>query len=64
VRPYHDRPYRVLDADGLARALTARIDDPAIRALPPTGAVDQFLDSTDALGDARLRRAAVERQLA
>lgn len=64
VRHYHDRPLRVLDADAFARALTEGIEDPAIRALPPIGAVDQFLDSTDALGDAGLRRAAVHRQWA
>src|SRR5262249_53074335 len=34
-----------------------------IRGLPPTGAVDQFVDSTDALGDRRLLRAAISVRL-
>ncbi len=56
TRPYHSRPFRVLRADRFAAALAARVADPAIRTLPPVGAVDQFLDSTDALADpARVR---------
>lgn len=47
TRPYHDRPFRVLRADRFADALR----DPA---LPWTGAVDQFVDNTDALGDRAL----------
>lgn len=35
-----------------------------IRCLPPTGTVDQFIDSTDALADRRLIRAAIAAQLA
>jgi len=31
--------------------------------LPPIGAVDQFIDSTDALGDIALLRAAVATEL-
>ncbi|RII12414.1 hypothetical protein DSC45_26475 [Streptomyces sp. YIM 130001] len=49
TRPYHSRPYRVLHAERFASALTARIEDPALRALPPTGTVDQFVDNTDVL---------------
>lgn len=43
VRLFHDRPFRVLDADRFVRALRT---DPS---LPLTGAVDQFVDNTDAL---------------
>ncbi|WP_437082233.1 DUF4037 domain-containing protein [Streptomyces sp. enrichment culture] len=49
TRPYHGRPFRVLRAERFADALTARITDPAVRALPPAGAVDQFVDSTEVL---------------
>lgn len=57
VRPYYGRPFLVLAADRFASALTSGIDDPEIRALPPTGAVDQFVDSTDALCDPGFTRA-------
>jgi len=55
-RPFHDRPFQVLDAARLATALRDRIADPAIRRLPATGAADQFVDSTPALGDIHLLR--------
>ena len=64
VRPaFWDRPFRVLGAARFAAALRATIADPVIRALPAAGAVDQFTDSTDALGDRRRLRAAVAAQL-
>lgn len=48
VRPFHQRPYQVIDADRFAEALVAQIRDPAVRALPKgVGAVWQFADSTD-----------------
>ncbi|MES5820919.1 DUF4037 domain-containing protein [Streptomyces sp. RG80] len=58
TRPYHSRPYQVLRAERLTTALTSRITDPAIRALPTIGAVDQFVDSTDVLSRPELTRAA------
>jgi hypothetical protein len=42
-----------------AAALTEAIADPAVRRLPPIGVADQFLDSTDALGDLRYPRAVI-----
>jgi hypothetical protein len=61
VRPtFYDRPYRVLDGGRFVRALQAEIRDERVRALPLIGAVDQFVDSTDATGCPALRRAAVE----
>lgn len=60
TRPYHDRPFQVLHAERFTAALTARITDPAIRSLPLTGAVDQFVDSTDVLGRPELTRAAFQ----
>jgi hypothetical protein len=47
VRYFHDRPFRVLDAYRFTDALVATISDPAVRALPPVGAIDQYVDSTD-----------------
>jgi len=47
TRPYHGRPARVLMADRLADALLDTVSDPALRALPRIGGVDQVVDSTD-----------------
>jgi hypothetical protein len=58
TRPYFGRPFQVIDAGRFAGALRQAIRDPEIRLLPAAGAVDQFIDSTDALGDTRLTRAA------
>lgn len=49
TRPYHDRPFRVLHAERFRDALLDTVVDPAVRGLPSTGAIDQFVDSTDAL---------------
>ena len=57
VRPFHDRPFRVLGTERFVRALVDGIGDPAVRALPLTGAVDQFVDSTDALAHRARSRA-------
>jgi hypothetical protein len=64
VRPrFHSRPYRVLEAERFAAALRGRIGDAELRALPPIGAVDQFVDSTDAVGNRAILRAAVTAEL-
>jgi hypothetical protein len=57
TRPYFGRPYQVIGASRFTAALRAAITDPAVRRLPMTGAVDQFIDSTDAAGDLRFLRA-------
>jgi hypothetical protein len=57
TRLYYDQPFQVLDAGRFAVALADAITDPAIGRLPPIGAADQFMDSTDALGDLRYSRA-------
>jgi hypothetical protein len=62
--PYHDRPFQVLHAGRFAAALRAGIDDPAVRSLPPIGAVDQFVDNTDLLGDRHRVRATARAALA
>jgi hypothetical protein len=59
IRPtFYDRPYRVLGAARFTRALRDAIADDAVRELALIGAVDQFIDSTDALSDHKLLRAA------
>jgi Domain of unknown function (DUF4037) len=63
VRPYYDRPYRVIDAGRFVASLRDSISVGAIRRLPLTGAADQFIDSTDAIGDLRLLRAVISVQL-
>ncbi|GIL25006.1 DUF4037 domain-containing protein [Actinocatenispora comari] len=57
TRPYHSRPFRVLHAERFVAALTARITDPEVSALPPVGAVDQFVDNTDLLCRPAMARA-------
>jgi hypothetical protein len=60
VRPtFYERPYRVLDSGRFVRALREQIRDDRVRSLPLTGTIDQFVDSTDAMGSRALRRAAV-----
>jgi hypothetical protein len=49
VRPFHARPYRVLDAGRFAAACFEAVRDPGLRGLPPIGAIDQLGDSTDLL---------------
>jgi hypothetical protein len=64
VRHFYTRPYQVVDAGRFVAALAESITDDQIRRLPLTGAVDQFIDSTDAAGDATLPRAAVQALIA
>ncbi|WP_308250563.1 DUF4037 domain-containing protein [Nonomuraea rhizosphaerae] len=49
VRPFHDRPFRVIDGGRFARALMGAVSDPVIRGLPVVGCVDQLSDSVDLL---------------
>ena len=60
VRPFHDRPFRVLDAGRFGTACLAAVTDPWLAGLPPVGSVDQVVDSTPVLssiGTARRLRA-------
>lgn len=63
VSNYFDRPIRVIDTSNFVNALRATISDPWLRNARPIGAVDNFIDSTDAMGSHRLLRAAIEAQL-
>ena len=59
VRGYYDRPYLVIRAERFVEATRAAITDPAVREIRfDAGSVDQFLDSTDVLGQPALARAA------
>lgn len=49
-RPFHDRPYLVLDADRFVTACLDAMSDRALASFQPIGAIDQFVDSTDVLG--------------
>ncbi|MCW2929324.1 MAG: hypothetical protein JWM19_286 [Actinomycetia bacterium] len=57
TRRFHDRPYQVISAARFTAALQDAVTDPQVRRLPLTGAIDQFVDSTDAVGDLGLLRA-------
>jgi len=54
LRPFHDRPFLVIGGEAIAATLVAGIGDARLRALPLTGVCDQYVDSTDALGQRRL----------
>jgi uncharacterized protein DUF4037 len=56
VRPFHDRPAQVLMADRFAEACRETVTDPALRAMPLIGGIDQFADSTDVLSDPAVYR--------
>lgn len=49
VRPFHSRPFLVLGSGRFADACFERVTDPWLRSLPPVGAIDQHVDSTDVL---------------
>lgn len=57
VRPFYDRPFRVLDADRFVRALQPTVTDPVLAGRPLIGGIDQFVDSADVLVSAAHARA-------
>jgi uncharacterized protein DUF4037 len=63
VRPFHDRPFRVIVAGRFVVALIDSISAKEVSRLPMTGAADQFIDSTDATADLPLLRSAVSARL-
>jgi hypothetical protein len=57
VIPFFDRPYRTVD-QAVPAGLLAEITDPDVARLPPmVGALEQWIDSTDVLGDSGRRAA-------
>ena len=57
TQPYLDRPFEVLQAERQAAALLMSVTNPDIFSLPLTGAIDQYVDSTDLLTDRPRARA-------
>jgi len=49
VRLFHSRPFHVQGSGRFADACFERVTDEWLRSLPPIGAIDQFVDSTDVL---------------
>jgi hypothetical protein len=49
IHLYYDRPFTVINAGEIASSLREAIEDPATRALPDFGAIDQFSDATPLL---------------
>jgi hypothetical protein len=48
-RPFHGRPFQVIDGARFTSALLETVDDPWLRGLPPVGLIDQVVDSVDVL---------------
>ena len=46
IGAYFTRPFRVINADDIASAIRGEISDPALRALPLIGSLDQVTDAT------------------
>ena len=58
IGPYFGRPFTVINAETIWEAIRAEVADPALRALPVIGALDQVTDSTPVVeAPARARRA-------
>jgi hypothetical protein len=58
IGPFHDRPFRVINADDIIAAIRSEIADPILRALPVIGSLDQVTDSTPVIeAPDRARRA-------
>jgi hypothetical protein len=49
VRPFHGRPFRVIDAERFVNACLATVTDDWLRAQPLVGAIDQCVETTDVL---------------
>lgn len=63
VRLFHGRPFLVIGGERFADSLIDTISDGWLRARPPVGSIDQFVDSTDVLSHSdrpRLLRALLE----
>ncbi len=57
TRPFHDRPYRIIDAGRFAAALKAAIMDQTIKAIATDiGSIDQFSHNTDLRTDPTLHK--------
>ena len=63
TRDFYDRPFQVIDGGRFAAALRSQITDDETATLPAVGTVDQFVDSTAVLTDARRCRAVLRAAL-
>jgi hypothetical protein len=59
VGPYYERPFTVINAEAIWQAVRAGIADPALRALPVIGALDQVSDATAVIEAPARARAAM-----
>jgi hypothetical protein len=61
VSQFHDRPFMVIQGEGIASAIWDAIEDPEVQALPyGVGKIDQYVNSTDILSHTdRCRKQAV-----
>ncbi|HEY3799328.1 MAG TPA: DUF4037 domain-containing protein [Caulobacteraceae bacterium] len=59
VSPYHERPFTVINAEPIWQAVRAEIVDPALRALPVIGALDQVTGATAVIEAPARARAAM-----
>jgi hypothetical protein len=57
--PFHERPFTVVNAEEIMAGLRAEIGDPALRALPVIGSLDQITDSTPVIESPARARAAM-----
>ncbi|MFE2295545.1 hypothetical protein [Streptomyces sp. NPDC059452] len=57
--PYGAPARHWVDVHDLRGFFMATIEDPGVRSLPPVGAIDQFVDSTDVTSSADRRRRCV-----
>ena len=56
--PFHSRPFTVINAEAIGAAIADEIADPALRALPIIGSLDQVTDATPVIeAPARAHRA-------
>jgi Domain of unknown function (DUF4037) len=59
IGPYFGRPFTVINADDVRAAIVCEIEDPALRALPILGALDQVTDATAVIEAPARARAAM-----
>ena len=56
ARPFHSRPFLVLDSGRFVDACLARVTDTWLKSLPLVGGIDQFTDSTDLVSSSYAER--------
>ena len=59
IERFHERPFSVVNSEAMIAALMAAIEDPALRALPVIGGLDQVTDATPVIEAPPRARAAM-----